>query len=76
MESGNKKKSEQLSAYAKYSGLAIQMGLTIGFFAWLGTYLDEKYHTEKPLFTIGFSLFGIFASLYVVLKGLTKHNDS
>lgn len=76
MEPNKKKSSSQYSAYAKYSGLAIQMGLTIGSFAWLGVYIDEQYQMKKPLFTITFSLFGIFLSLYMVLKGVIKRDDS
>ena len=76
MKPGKPNRSSQYRAYAKYSGLAIQMGLTIGFFAWLGTYLDEKYQMEKPLLTLALSLFGIFMSLYVVLKGVLKRDDS
>ena len=76
MKSGKPNRNSQYRAYAKYSGMAIQMGFTIGFFAWLGTYLDEKYQMEKPLITVGLSLFGISLSLYVVLRGLIKRNDS
>ena len=76
MESDKPKRSSQYSAYAKYSTLAIQMALTIGLFAWLGTFLDEKYQMETPLYTVAFSLFGIFMSLYRVIKGVTKRDDS
>jgi F0F1-type ATP synthase assembly protein I len=76
MDPDKKNRSSQYNAYAKYSGLAIQMGLTIGVFSWLGVYLDDQYQMRKPIFTIVLSLFGIFLSLYVVLKGVIKRDDS
>ena len=36
MRSNKSDKNDQLGAYAKYSGMAIQMALTIGFFSWIG----------------------------------------
>lgn len=70
------KKQRQFSAYAKYSGLAIQMGVAIGFFTWLGTYLDESQSNEKPIWTIILSLLGIAVALYIPLKDLISNRDS
>jgi ATP synthase protein I len=62
----------QVNNYAKYSGLAIQMGAIIGGFVWLGTFLDKKYNDGGQAWTIGLSLFGVAGALYIVLKGIIK----
>jgi F0F1-type ATP synthase assembly protein I len=47
----------------------------IGFFSWLGYYLDQKYASKTPWWTIGFSLFGVLISLYVVIREVLKMNN-
>ncbi len=67
------------STYLKYSSLGFQMAITIGLGAWLGTYLDEKYNTEKPYYTIAIVLVSIFISMYQVIKDVitsNKDNDN
>jgi F0F1-type ATP synthase assembly protein I len=44
------------------------MGVIIAFFTWLGFYLDKKYNSKTPWWTIGLSLFGVVSSLYLVIK--------
>ncbi len=58
--------------YMKYSGMAIQMGAIILLGVWAGMKLDERLGTETPWFTVGMSLFSIFAALYIALKDLFK----
>ena len=60
------------SKYARFSTVGIQMGIIIGGFTWLGTYLDKKYQTETPWWTIGLSLFGVFAGLFIMIKEVIK----
>lgn len=69
MEEQNK-----LNAYAKYSGLAIQMGAIIGVSVFLGQYLDGVLAFETPWLTIVLSLLGVFVSLYIVIKEVIKLN--
>ena len=56
------------------SGIGFQMGATIFLCAWAGKALDERYPSNKNWFTIGLVLFGVFASLYIVLKQLKNLN--
>lgn len=65
-------KKKQAKAYAKYSGMGIQMGLTIFLGGWSGQYLDNYYNTETPWFTAGFSLVATFLAIYFVIKGIDK----
>lgn len=76
MQENNKKSG--ISKFARFSGLGIQMGAIIAVFTWLGTYLDKKFASKTPWWTIGFSLFGVFASLYLVIKeviNITKEDE-
>ena len=50
------------------------MGATIFLCAWGGKKLDEHYGNEKKWFTIGLVLFGLLASIYLVLKQLKRLN--
>lgn len=67
-EEQEKKPRRQINAYAKYSGLAIQMGVIIGGLTWLGVFLDEKYNHGGKAWTLSLSLFGVFAALYLVIR--------
>lgn len=73
-EKDNNRKS-QLKNWAIFSGIAFQMGATIFVCAWIGKKLDERYPMEKNWFTIGFVLFGLVASVYVILKQLKRYNN-
>lgn len=70
MEENNKKSG--ISKFARFSGLGIQMGAVIAIFTWLGTYLDKKFASKTPWWTIGLSLFGVIAGLYLVIKEVIK----
>ena len=61
---------KQVNVYAKYSGMAIQMGLIIVVGAFAGQYLDGYLSNEKPIMTIIGSLLGVFFALYWSLKDL------
>lgn len=74
-EKENNSKKSQLKNWAIFSGIAFQMGATIFICAWIGKKLDERYPMEKNWFTIGFVLFGLVASVYVVLKQLKRYNN-
>lgn len=66
------RKTEGVNQYLKFSGMGMQMAITIALFAWLGTFLDKKFETDKPLWTAGLSLLGVFAGLYLMFKQLPK----
>lgn len=58
--------------FLHYSSMAVQMAAIIGLSAYAGSKLDSKYATEKPWFTMGLSLFGIAAALYLTLRDLLR----
>ena len=67
-----RKDYNNLSKYARFSSIVIQMGVIISFFTWLGVYLDREYNSETGWWTIGLSLFGIVISLYIVINNVMK----
>jgi cell shape-determining protein MreD len=63
-----------LRKWAVFSGIAIQMGVTIGIGVFAGIKFDESYPNEYSAYTIIFSLLGVFISLYAVIKQLQNMN--
>jgi len=63
-----------LRKWAVFSGIAIQMGVTIGIGAFVGIKLDENFPNNYSAYTIIFSLLGVFISLYAVLKQVQNMN--
>jgi len=51
------------------------MAVIIAAGAFFGDYLDKKYTSETPIYTIIFSLLSIFLALYHVLKKTINHNE-
>ncbi len=72
----NPDKGSQLRKYAALSGIAFQMGATIFLCAYAGKKLDAYYELEKQWFTMGLVIFGVTASIYVVIKQLDRINKS
>ena len=69
-------KEPRKSDYLKYSSVGFQMAITIGLFAWLGDYLDKKYQTEKPYYSIACILVGIAIALYQVIKEVISMSNN
>lgn len=67
--------NDGLRKWAVFSGIAIQMGVTIGIGVFVGIKLDESYPNKYSAYTIIFSLLGVFISLYAVIKQLQKMNE-
>ena len=65
-------KTKNVNNFLKFSGLGLQMGLTIAIFAGIGYWLDQKFETKQPYFTAGLALFGVFGGIYSVIKQLPK----
>ncbi|MDZ4845944.1 MAG: AtpZ/AtpI family protein [Chitinophagales bacterium] len=65
-------KKKPSNDYLKYSGMAFQFLGAILLGVFLGQWLDRKFNTEKPVFTITLSLFFVIASLVLTVKDLLK----
>jgi F0F1-type ATP synthase assembly protein I len=64
----SKKKEPKKSDSLRYSSLGFQMAITIGLGAWAGTYLDRRFQTDKPYYTISIILVAIFISMYQIIR--------
>ncbi len=65
------KKNSTVTAFALVSGFAFTMIVIIGLSVFLGIVLDNFLHT-KVIFTMVFSVFGIFAGIYNLIRRVTK----
>jgi hypothetical protein len=62
----------QPNSFIKYSGLGLQMLVTLGIGAWLGLKLDQYLELKYPVFLVTF-IFVLFAGLMVMLyRNLNK----
>ncbi len=67
-ENKTKNQNERLNSYARFSGLAIQMVAIIAIGTYIGLKLDEKYANTNNLFTLGFALGSVIASMVYVIR--------
>jgi len=58
--------------YLEFINIAFQMGIIIAAGVFLGIWLDEKFPNSFSGFTIFISLFGVFISLYLVIRKVTQ----
>ncbi len=65
-------KNKQLSAYGRYSSLALQIVIVVIAFAWSGMKLDEWMSTEIPVWTVSMTGVGIVGALFYLYKSVTK----
>ncbi|WP_240470468.1 AtpZ/AtpI family protein [Flavobacterium suncheonense] len=56
--------------------IPFQMGLIIFAFAWLGTWLDEKYLNKDELYVKILTLAGVFVALYNVIRQVNDLNKN
>ena len=63
---------ENLSNYARYTGIAFQMTIIILIGVIGGMKMDKWLNTKKPIFTAVFSLLGVIFAIYFVIKDLIR----
>ena len=66
---------KQPNKYLGLAGAGLQMGITIYLFSYLGKWLDAKYPNEKGWYTIGFVLFAVFTTMYLLIKQVNRLNE-
>lgn len=69
------KPKKKLNAYAKYSSIAIQMGVIITAGAFGGLKLDQYLEFKIPIFTLSLSLASVFLAIYLAIKDIINYND-
>jgi F0F1-type ATP synthase assembly protein I len=65
-------KKNDLSDFARYSNMGIQMLAIILIGVYAGFKLDEWLHMKFKLFTILFTIFSVFIAMYHAIKDLLK----
>ncbi len=58
--------------YLKFTGMGVQMLVTIGLFTYAGYKIDEAAHHATKWVTAVLSLTGVFVSLYLVIRSLKQ----
>ncbi len=66
------KQKGQLNTLVKFSGLGIQMGVTIYLGVLAGEWLDGQYPNEKGWFKIGCTLLAVALAMYSVIAEVNK----
>jgi ATP synthase protein I len=66
------KEKRMLRDYARYSNLAFQLIAVILAAFFIGWQLDKWIHIGFPLFTLLFSVGGLFVMIYLLIKDLSK----
>ena len=66
------KKLSPYNNYLRYSGLAIQMLVTIGVLGWLGYKADQYFGNKYPLIMLLLGFIGFAGSLYQVYRSINR----
>lgn len=66
------KNKDFLRNYARYSSLALQMGIIIVGGSFGGYFIDQSINMRYPIFTVILALISVVISLYLVIKELNK----
>ncbi len=69
------KKQKPFNSYLKYSGLAIQMAVTIYLGNLLGKYIDKIAESGSDVFTKIITLLAVFLSMFIIIRQVIKSQD-
>ncbi|MGK7389318.1 MAG: AtpZ/AtpI family protein [Candidatus Cyclobacteriaceae bacterium M2_1C_046] len=63
-----KKREKSVNTYLRYSGLAIQMVVTIGMAGFAGFWIDRQIGWRFPLFLLLFIILALVGIIYGIIK--------
>ncbi|MHC9089230.1 AtpZ/AtpI family protein [Tenacibaculum sp. IMCC1] len=69
-------KKKPLNKYIRFTGIALQMGLTIYLGSLLGKWLDQKYPNDNQLYVKICTLVAVFGAIYSVIRQVIKITDN
>jgi F0F1-type ATP synthase assembly protein I len=72
--SQDQKNPNQYNGYLKYSGLAIQLLVAIGFFGWLGYLLDHYMEIKFPAFMLLFGFLAFGGMMLQIYRSINREN--
>lgn len=61
-----------LSKFVRFSGMGVQMGLTIYVASWIGHWLDDKYALENVSFFKILTILAVFGTTYSIIRQVVK----
>jgi F0F1-type ATP synthase assembly protein I len=61
--------------FLKYSGLGIQLLITLGVAAYIGLTLDRFFQFKFPAFLLSFVLLSFAGTMYQLYRTLNKENE-
>jgi len=68
------KKSRPYSNYLRYSGLALQLLITIGVSGWLGYQADRYFGNKYPILMLLLGFLGFGGSLYQIYRSINRQS--
>jgi len=68
-------KKNSINKFIRFSGIGIQIGVTMYLAAYFGKKLDAYYGNEKKIMTLVFIVFAMVISLYSLLAQVKKMQD-
>jgi hypothetical protein len=68
------KKQKPSDSYLKYSGLGLQLLLTIGVAAWGGYKLDKYLGLKFPAYLLTFVFVAFGGSMYLLYRALNRNS--
>lgn len=66
--------NKPINKWIQLISIPAQMGMVIFLFAYLGQYLDAKYHSEN--YVKFFTVFGVFLAMYNVIRQVNQLNKN
>lgn len=67
------KKLNRYNSYLRYSGLGLQLLITIGVCGWLGYKLDQYVGNKYPLYMLLLGFLGFAGSMYQIYRSINRH---
>lgn len=71
-KASKQEKPKPYNAFLKYSGLGLQMTLTIAAFGVLGYWLDTWLTLRFPVFLMLFVMLALIGNIYILYRNLEK----
>lgn len=67
-----KEANTNLRKYIRFTGMGLQMGMTIWLASLFGHWLDQKYKVEEEWFFKGVTLLAVFGSMFSFIRQVTR----
>ena len=66
------KKPSRYNSYLRYSGLAVQLLVTIGVCGWVGYQADQYLGNKYPLIMLLLGFLGFAGSMYQIYRSINR----